>query len=377
MNRIGTPETIGELNKKLILNHLRGEGNMSRADLSRKLGMSFPAVSSNVKALLDAGYIRETGEGNNSLGRKSTMLSFNADRGYIVGVDVGRFRLRVMVANLLGEVIASAHDKSRPHGMVENICRLVREAVQKSGKKPEQMLCICAGIPGIINQGESYLAPFVDSFSEQELQDSLMRCYPQADLLLENCVNLGALGEQWKGAGASYGNIAYVSYGIGLGTAFIIDGKLYKGANGAAGEIGFMLTDPLNMRSGFDEIGALEDTLSSQKINKCLQNGDFKEELVMLIKKYEEGEMYAKLVLDEIALHLGMALVNICAVMNPEAIIMSGGIGANLGGLFRGRWEEMLGNHVPFAPKLIFSQMDNHETMMGAIVTGINHVHNK
>ena len=97
----------------------------------------------------------------------------------------------------------------------------------------------------------------------------------------------------------------------------------------------------------------------------------------MLIKKYEEGEMYAKLVLDEIALHLGMALVNICAVMNPEAIIMSGGIGANLGGLFRGRWEEMLGNHVPFAPKLIFSQMDNHETMMGAIVTGINHVHNK
>ncbi len=377
MSRIGTPETIGELNKKLILNHLRKEGNMSRADLSRKLGMSFPAVSSNVKSLLDAGYIREIGEGNNSLGRKSTMLAFNADRGYIVGVDVGRFRLRVMVADLLGNVIASAHDVSKPHGLSENIKRLVNEAVHKSGKNPEQMLCICAGIPGIINQGKSYLAPFMESFSETELCDSLKQDYPAADVILENCVNLGALGEQWKGSGAGYRNIAYVSYGIGLGTAFIIDGKLYKGSNGAAGEIGFMLLDPINLRQEFDEVGALEDTLSSQKINKCLQNGDFKEELVMLIHKYEEGEMYSKLVLDEIALNLGMALINICAVMNPEAIIMSGGIGANIGKLFQKRWEEMLKSHVPFAPKLIFSRMDNHETMMGAIATGISHVHSK
>ena len=116
---------------------------MSRADLSRKLGMSFPAVSSNVKVLLDAGYIREIGEGNNPFGRKSTMLSFNADRGYIVGVDVDVSGCALWLQTSLGEVIASAHDKSRPHGMVKNICRLVREAVQKEWKKPEQC---CASV---------------------------------------------------------------------------------------------------------------------------------------------------------------------------------------------------------------------------------------
>jgi len=99
---INSPEAIAEYNKKLILDALRFNGNMSRADISRYLNLSFPAVSSNAKGLLEAGYIEEVGVGDNTMGRKSTMLAFNAERGFIIGVDLGRFRVRMMLADLLG-----------------------------------------------------------------------------------------------------------------------------------------------------------------------------------------------------------------------------------------------------------------------------------
>ena len=96
----GTPERIGEINRKLILDCVRKNGPISRADLHRTLNMSFPTISTNVKKLLQSGYLVEAGDGDNNLGRKSTLLQFNAERAYVVGVDVGRSQLRVILAEV-------------------------------------------------------------------------------------------------------------------------------------------------------------------------------------------------------------------------------------------------------------------------------------
>jgi len=103
-------------------------------------------------------------------------------------------------------------------------------------------------------------------------------------VILENCVNLGVIGEQWKGAGANYNDITYIAYGVGLGSAHIVDGKLYTGAKGAAGEIGFMVTDPINISNTYDQVGSLEETLSISKIEQYLKSGNFDEEIINLIK---------------------------------------------------------------------------------------------
>ena len=91
MKKGSKPGDLGEANRMLILNRLRLNGSMSKADLARELGMSFPAISANVKILIEQGRVKESGEGDNSLGRKSTLLSFNEEMGVVVGVDVGRF----------------------------------------------------------------------------------------------------------------------------------------------------------------------------------------------------------------------------------------------------------------------------------------------
>lgn len=87
-----TPQLTGQYNRLLILNYVKNHGVISRADLVRELGLSFPTVSSNVQSLLDGRFLLEIGEGSNTLGRKSTLFSFNKDRGYVLSIDVGRLQ---------------------------------------------------------------------------------------------------------------------------------------------------------------------------------------------------------------------------------------------------------------------------------------------
>ena len=381
MQKTRTTETIAEYNKQLILDALRFNGDMSRADLSRHLNMSFPAISSNAKGLLEANYIMEVGTGDNSVGRKSTMLSFNAERGFIIGIDLGRFRVRMMLADLLGnevastEIVNSANLSGDGKQSIQLIHDQIKDMLKKTGKSKDDILCIVIGIPGIIKDGRSFLAPFTETYLEQDMIETLQEAF-EADVLLENCVNLGVIGEQWKGAGKNYKDILYIAYGVGLGSALIVDGKLYKGANGAAGEVGFMITDPANIDQKYEEIGSLEEALSRGKINKYLDSGNFDEEVVKLVKLYKNGgSPYAKLIIDEITLNFGMALVNMSAILNPEVIIIAGGLGANLGKLFIDQWKEILNNQVPFAPDILLSQLNHRETMLGAVMTGIHHIH--
>ena len=376
-----TPETIAEYNKKLILEALRSNGNMSRADLSRYLNMSFPAISSNAKGLLDADYIKEVGAGDNAIGRKSTLLAFNAERGYIIGVDLGRFRIRMMLADLLGNEIASSEiiNSADNSGDGRQSIRLIHDQavdiLSRAGKNRDDVLCIVIGIPGIIKDGRSFLAPFTEQYLEQDMIETLQDAF-EADVILENCVNLGVIGERWKGAGVNYNDITYIAYGVGLGAAHIVDGKLYRGARGAAGEIGFMITDPINIDNEYGDVGALEEVLSGSKIERYLNAGNFDEDIIKLIQRYRDGgDMYAKLIVDEIALNFGMALVNISSLLNPEAIIIAGGLGANLGKLFLEKWKLILENHVPFAPDLLLSELNHTETTLGAVMTGIIHIH--
>jgi len=383
-SEIRTHEAVAEYNQQLILDSLRFDGNMSRADLSRHLSMSFPAVSSNVKKMLEANYIIEVGSGDNAIGRKPTVLAFNAQRGYIIGVDLGRFRIRIMLADLLGnevsrtEAINSTDISGDGRQIIGLIHNRINDILDKAGKAKDDILCIVIGIPGIMKDGRSFLAPFTEKFPEKDMVETLQDAF-EADVLLENCVNLGVIGEQWKGAGINYKDVIYIAYGVGLGSAHIVDGKLYKGANGAAGEIGFMITNPEKLGNKYEEIGYLEESLSRSKINKYLDSDNFDEDLIKLIERYKNGDSTnAKQIvdiIDEIAQNFGMALVNMSALLNPEAIIIAGGLGANLGKLFIDRWKKILENHVPFVPDVLLSELNHTETMLGAVMTGIIHIH--
>lgn len=374
----GTPEALGESNKILILNCLRTRGTMSRADLCRLLGMSFPAVSSNVKSLIDIGYVVEVGEGDNSLGRKSTLLSYHAERGYVLGVDLGRFRIRVMFADLLGRELSSlerpTNTKDGGTGVADELKEMLLDVVAASGKDKASILSICIGVPGVLSEDSVTLAPFLPPIDLTQIRTKIGEEFA-APVIIENSINLGALGEMWHGAGRELKNFALINYGVGVGAAFIINGELYPGAHRASGEIGFMVGDPSKLRAEFDEVGVLENTISRDKIQNYIMRPDFQDEINKLIEKYKKNDVYAKLILDEIFLYVGISLINISAVLDLEAVIISGGLGNSIGRLFSKKWGEMLAVHVPYPPRLVFSELENQEGVLGAIHVALEAVY--
>lgn len=378
MQKAATPETVGESNRMLILNYLRKHGKMSRADLSRCLSISFPAVSSNVKSLMEADYIKEVGAGDNSLGRKSTLLAFNESRGYVIGVDLGRFRTRVTLADLSGESLVNICEPTEVNQgsdkMIEMLLRMLNTVVSQSGKPKDRVLCICVGTPGVVYENKIILAPFLPDFSAAVLEEVISKEF-SANIIIENSVNLGAIGEKWRGAGKRFRDFGFINYGVGVGAALMIDGKLYKGANNAAGEVGFIVTDPTRLREQFDEVGVMENTIARDKIQRFISHNNFQEEVDQLIGKYEQDDVYSKMILDEIYLTLGMAMINMSAILNLEAIIISGGLGTSLGKFFEEKWRKLLKCHVPFPPEIVFSNLDNQEGVLGAISVGIEKLH--
>lgn len=378
MPEAATPEKLGEVNRMLILNHLRLHGPKSRADLSRELSVSFPTVSSNVKALIASDYIREVGIGDNSLGRKSTLLAFNQERGYVIGVDLGRFKTRIMMADLLGNIIVSDCEATNVEDgsevMLQNLLEMLLRVVEKSNRPKEKVQCICIGTPGVIQEDTIILAPFLPDISPALIKKVILSEF-RAEVLIENSVNLGAIGEKWVGSGKKFHNFGFINYGVGVGAALIINGEIYTGANGAAGEVGFMVCDPTKLRTGFDEVGVMENIISRDKIQRFISHDNFPKAVEQLLQKYRDGDPYSKTILEEISLTIGMAMINISAVLNLEAIIISGGLGTSVGRLFEDKWNTLLKNHVPFPPQIVFSEMNNQEGVLGGISVGIKKIH--
>lgn len=380
MIKIGTPEGIGEANRKIILNHLRLKGDMSRADLTRETTLSFPAVSSNIRHLLEKGYIHETGAGDNSVGRKSKLLSFNAKRGLVIGIDIGRQEIRYMLADLLGSGIATMVRGNKPEDsgprIIKDIVNSTKRLIRDNGVDAGNILAICVGIPGIIRGDRMFAAPYMSDFSLKKLREALEREFA-TDVTVENSVNLGAIGERWRGIGVRYSDFVYVGYGVGLGSALILGGRLYKGVNGAAGEIGFMTVDPRLLRTRFNEIGVLESLISKKRIAEALradQDAAAGTDFDALFR--QSGGRRAARLIEEVSQFFGMALVNIAAMVNPQAIVVSGGVGRVMGERLASEWEEMLERLLPFPPDIVFSRMSGREPLLGAVYTALERVYN-
>lgn len=257
MKKGSKPGDLGEANRMLILNCLRLKGSMSKADLARELGMSFPAVSANVKILIEQGRVRESGEGDNSLGRKSTLLSFNEEMGIVVGVDIGRFWIRAMAADLMGKVLSYVKvpavpkdDGNELHNIVADV---IRQALKESQKPEEDILCIGIGLPGVIRDDTILLAPYFPDINLKEFRNYVEEEF-DTELILENSVNMGAIGELSQGAGKGCDNFIVINYGVGVGSALVLNGKIYSGSHNAAGEIGYMVAEPMKLRDSFEEV---------------------------------------------------------------------------------------------------------------------------
>ncbi len=362
-------ELASRLNKEEILRVLQKDGPMSRADLRRAIGISFPAITNNVNKLIHKGLVIELGEANNAMGRKATLVAFNSTRSYLIGVDVGRSNIRAICIDLSGNTLAMCEHKIN---IEEDVFSQVKSTIYNVIKEAQidisEVTAIGVGIPGIYDKatGKHMLNPFSYGWSNGSLYKYLEEEF-KVKIYMENSVNLGLIGEQWQGACKGYKNVAYINFGVGFGSALILNGKLVRGHNGAFGEMGYMILEQDKLIRETSDEGALEQLIPSGEINsiikKMYKSGDtiIMSDVLDKLKNSPGGLSSEKLVN-----YFAMAIINLISITNPEIVIIAGRLGC---ALYKENDEiinKAIKINVPFAPKIYLTKLNEKANVIGA-----------
>ena len=246
-----SPRLLRRLNAAAVLRTIRAEGPISRAELSRVTGLSKPTVNGAVELLLETGYLRERVAGLDAPtrrpGPRARLLSFRGDLGHVLGIDIGANKVLVVVADLTGEVIGAvrrrtgARDRLTADTLLELVGAATDEVLATASVDRSSLQAVGVGTPGVVDpvSGRVTLAPQLGGWEGIRLASRLEPEFP-CSVLVDNEVHLSVLAERWRGSAQGIDDALYVHVGVGIGGGVLIGGDLYRGAGGAAGEIGYL-----------------------------------------------------------------------------------------------------------------------------------------
>jgi glucokinase len=267
---------------------------------------------------------------------------------WIVGVDLGGTTTKLAFINLNGEILHKWEIPTDNSNEGQNITRNIASAIEQKlvdlKEQKSKLIGIGMGAPGPIDYETGIVLNVVnlgwkDNFPLQESLHSLT-ALPVA---IENDANCAALGEMWNGAGKGADDIVCVTLGTGVGGGVIANGNIVRGINGAAGEIGHITSIPFGgAPCNCGKSGCLETIASATGIVRLakveLSKADAKGTLALIYAKNgmvsakdvfdcaRNGDELAKKIVDEVAFHLGFVLANISNTLNPEKIVLGGGV---------------------------------------------------
>ncbi len=294
-----------------------------------------------------------------------------APTDFVAGVDLGATNLRVAVATLDGEIAARRAgpvDLSRPpEAVVRDIRRQVDEVLRHVWPGA-RLRAIGMGLPGIVDPGRGVVA------SPANLPG--WGAVPVAELLsgddrvpvaVENDANIAALGERWRGAARDWETFAFVALGTGIGAGLVVDGRLHRGARFFAGEVAYLATERAHVRGPYDPAGCLEGQAGGKaigrRLSELLGREATAEEAFRLAR---QGDPKALAVVREVQEHLAVALIAIAALLDPDGIVVGGGMSSQ-GEFLLGPVREMVHRHVPTKPPVVVSALGEDAQLVGAV----------
>src|SRR3954468_15753235 len=347
----GTPALLRTLNQGALMQQLRDRGPLSRAQLARDTGLSKPTVSQALAELELAGLVRAVGPAAPARGRTAILYEPDPTAGYVIGIDIGRAWIRVAVADLGGSIIARRDSPNRARtgaAVVRAAAREARAAVKRAGVRWNRVVHTVVGSPGVFDPGTGRLwhAPNLPDWSKPGLANELRDALTPSTAI-DNDANLAAVGERDFGRGRDARNFVYVELGTGLGVGIVIDGELYRGARGAAGEVGY-IPWPGDGAAGRSERGRLEEATSAAAVVASAREAGMRGELTAkdVFDAARRGNKKALRAVDMEAERVAQLLATIAAVVDPEFIVLGGGIGASAD-LLRPRVETALQELTP------------------------------
>lgn len=386
----GSFQLMKSLNKSLILNVIRLEGPISRAEIAKKINVTAPTVTNLVGELLESGLVIESDFGTSSGGRKPILLKINAHAFHVIGMDVGASDIKLVLTNLDADILDS-HTVRLPSSLThERLLQLLVEAVRvlmrKRGLTKETVIGIGVGMHGLVNpiEGVSIYAPHLNLRNiplAEKLQQEL-----GIPVEVENDVRAMALGESWFGSGRGVDHFICVNVGRGVGAGMILNNRLFNGPTHTAGELGHITIDVEGPKCSCGNYGCLEALVSGPAIaaraKKALMMGK-----TSLLEEWTEGNLdeltgemihaaavsgdeLAREVLRDAGRYLGIGLVAVINLLNPSRIIIGGGVAKAGDFLMEAVKETALRRSLetPAAHvEIVTSTLGDHATAIGAV----------
>ena len=359
-----TPPLLRDLNERTVLEAIRGGAPISRAEISRRSGISKPTVSLALQSLLEANLVREATERPDGPGYGAVYFEPVAEAALVLGLDVGARFVRGAICDLAG-AIRARQDVELPLAVVPEAVaaaeRLRTSLFAASGLDPHRVDGVVVGVPGVVESetGLLRLAENVQGLEGRAFADELQTTLG-LPVTLENDINLAALGEQWQGVAQGVDDFVFLSIGTGMGAGLVLRGELHRGRHGAAGEIDFALI-------GVDET---VDPSAPQVAELASELAGRPTDARAVFGAARNGDERARTVVEEIARRIALHLAPIAAVADVELVVLGGGIGAN-GDLLLDPVSRLLADWLPFPPRVEVSTLGEAAVLTGALAVGL------
>jgi len=329
------PQLIRALNEQLLLGHIRDRGPCSRADLARLSGLSKPTVSLALATVEQAGLIRAAGQRIGRPGRSALLYEIRPEAGFVLGLDVGAQYIRGALADVAGEVRARASARSHASGgrsRVEELVSLAQGLCVQAGLTLPDVTQTVIGSPGIYDARRNAMALTggLPGWDRPAVLVRLREVFGQA-LVVENDVDAAALAERAHGHGREVDSFAFVHVGTGIGMGLVIGDQLFRGAHGVAGEIAYM---PMTGGHGADAAdarkrGALEAAASAPAVVRAARRAGVRGQVSArrVFTAAARGDERAAAVVAEEAALVARLLCAVVTIVDPELIVLGGGVG--------------------------------------------------
>jgi predicted NBD/HSP70 family sugar kinase len=370
-----TTAVVRIINERAVYEQTRRLGPVSASQLVAATGLSKPTIGLALGSLERAGLVRHVGHRVGQVGRAPRLYEIQPGAGWALAIDIGGSWLRAALADLSGTIIARHEERVRARTaptLLRQVEELAESVPAMAGIALSDVTHTVLGIPGVYEPESTTISAvpnlpgFEGSAAVGELRVRLGERFS-----IDNDVNLATLAEQAHGLGSAVRDFVFVSVGTGIGMGVVVGGKLYRGAHGRAGEIGFLpgaQQDAAARHRGFLETAASADGI----VAGARATGMAADSAEQVFDAARSGDTDALEVVAAEADHLARAIASIIAVLDPALIVLGGGVGSNVDVLLEPIQRKLTDVLALQPPPIRVSAVGRESVVLGGLAAGLD-----
>lgn len=385
--------------EKILVDLVRKYGEISISDLITFTDYSRTKITRCIESLLNKNIIVANHFTEYTGGRRSKKYSLNGDFGLVAGVDIGATSIDLGIADLSGKLLIRysepASVKDGPIKVLGRVCSLLEKMLKENNLSSTKLNGIGIGVPGPVDflMGTLVSPPIMPGWDRYPIIETIQQWFPSSNVVVDNDVNVMALGEINQVSGKGIDNLIFVKIGTGIGAGIICEGKIYRGSSGCAGDIGHICVDNSGPLCHCGNKGCLEAIAAGPAIAERSLHAAQAGKSSILMNYYEmndhvlraedvgnasrEGDTLAIEVIRESGQFVGDVLAGLVNFFNPGMIVIGGGV-SNLGNLLLSSIRQtVLYRSLPLATRdllIVFSESGQDAGVVGAINLAMDNI---